>query len=79
MSEYNGYDLFMDVQDPKLRLSNRLQVCVNILSSNMKEDKVTPGGIKDFLLYLKQIPFGEERQELIDNIRHSMLGEAMDG
>ena len=72
MDQYKGYSLFNDVEDAELRTRNRAVVSMNIISDHLVGDQVQPGGVRDFLTYLKAVPF-EEREPVLQILREELL------
>ena len=57
MSEYNGYELFEDIEDVDLQARNRAVVLYNIYEDNkMSGSTATPRGVADMVSYMKEIP-----------------------
>ena len=61
MSNYNGFNLFNDIDDLELRSRNRAVVLANLFQDNSKDAKTTPKGAHLILGYFNQIPEGERK------------------
>lgn len=67
--EYNGYDLFVDVEDVELQARNRAVVLWNIFESYCNGGKTAPPqAMVEMLGYLKQIP-EDERRNVVTKFR----------
>jgi hypothetical protein len=71
MNQYNGFNLFNDIEDIDLRTRNRAVVLANIFQDNSKNLKMTPKGASVFLNYFKLIP-DEEKQRVETKFRECM-------
>ena len=69
MSEYEGYDLFNDVEDIQLKTRNRAICMWNIFQSGSKGGKVHKGTTATMFGYFTSIP-SDERADVL-----SLLGE----
>jgi len=66
--DYNGYDLFLDVEDQELQTRNRAVVLWNIYEMNSKNGRTSPRGVSDMVGYVNALP-GKERQATINKFR----------
>lgn len=59
MSNFKGFDLFLDIEQNDLRNRNRAVVLANIASDHTKNGKISPVGAGLVIGYFNQIPLGE--------------------
>jgi hypothetical protein len=68
---YQGYELFNDVEDAELRANNRAACLRNIFQAKGKAGKVGTAGLATMLGYLKLVP-EQERGAVI-----ALMGEKL--
>ena len=73
MSDYNGYELFNDVEDTHLQARNRAVVVYNIIEDSRVGPDVKAAGALEAIRYLRHVP-DDERSTVISLLR-IMLGE----
>lgn len=66
--EYNGYDLFMDVEDAELQARNRAMVLWNMFEENSKNGRANARGLTSMLGYIKNVP-EDERAAAISKLQ----------
>ncbi len=61
---FNGYSLFVEIDDLNLRARNRGVVMANILEEHISEEtkRITPTGLRNILEYFNQIDAFERAQ-----------------
>jgi hypothetical protein len=59
MANYNGFELFNDIEDAALRTRNRAVVLTNLYDDHQKEGKLSPPAAARILQYFAQVPEGE--------------------
>ncbi len=64
MSEYKGYDLFLDCEDQALQARNRAVVLWNIFESNSKDGRTNARGAADMVGYTREVPEAERKDML---------------
>lgn len=56
MKDYQGYSLFLEVEDFDLKARNRGAVLTNIFEDHSEKDKVSSQGARMMMEYLQEIP-----------------------
>lgn len=73
MPEVNGYDLFVEVDDPQLQARNRAVCLYNIFEENANKGKITAGSVAQMVDYMKSIPT-LERATVVEKLHLMMNG-----
>lgn len=76
MSEFNGLNLFNDVEDVFLKTRNRAVVMFNIFDDNHKEGKLSSRHTAELVGYFRQIP-EMERKEAYDKFQEMLRERGM--
>ena len=71
MSNFKGFDLFLDIADSDLRNRNRSVVLANIAEDHTKNRKITPVGAGLVIGYFNQIPV-EDRADVKERFSVAM-------
>lgn len=61
MANYNGFELFNDIEDAALRTRNRAVVLTNLYVDHQKEGKLSPTAAARILKYFSLVPEGERQ------------------
>lgn len=73
-NNYNGYDLFLDVEDKALRNRNRAVCLYNIFESHSHNGLLSARGTSDMVGYVQAVP-KDERAEVVSTLSLMLKNE----